>query len=720
MTIDVKSIYHVDNDTMIGYHYNWPVEEIAHSETMPLSPMPSEVPWVSQLPQLDGPLYFIFKHVTALISVVLFCFALCRWSQCTKICPTPRATFEEQLHQKDAELARVNALNDDYTEIVESTNGQRALEHQELKEVTKELQWFCVNYPTLERANTDLQGKIVQLEEIKDELDESRNETCDLRKRLTKLTASLPPTPIHTSSVGKVRAGGLRDISEGQTQFEVTKGQGKDAVADKLKAEAERDQALFKEKKAVEESSRTATNLRILTESSDQKNLEYEKKIADLGSTIDALGEKVKNLESEKASGAKGLESSVANSKFLQSTVDRLEKELKESKDDVKNTQDDARSSLEKDAMIQARDTTIGQLEGKIQTLEQQHSADFRTWNNSKEEYENKIRCLEADLATCKSQYDAEYNHKAQVLQDQKNDLAQKLKEVEENHGKSAHHVNHLKHILGGVMRKLGVEGFLDSPEGLAQVERGLGHNLGQLAGYRSVLNRVMEESGIVGDLNNPDKLGEIVQEFEKFFNSFAPMRLTPRVIKSMQEELTKLQEFKAHMLASQSEGQTEDPAVKLRQAQAKSQLLWQDLNKAKNDASEKQKTIMSLRVKVKELEVLKQGNNRAIEADRAKLDQLKKTIMDLESEKGKVTQEVENLKEEVKKLEKRKLQLEDHKKKLLHQCQKAKSEDSKPEKQSPGAEKRSHGNGADSDAELPRSAKQTKTTISSRGNGVS
>ncbi|KAL8849848.1 MAG: hypothetical protein Q9221_005186 [Calogaya cf. arnoldii] len=630
MTTDVKSIYHVDNDTMIGYHY----------------------------------------------TVVLFWFALCRWSQFTKIRPTPRATLEEQLHQKDAELARVNALNDDYIEIIESTNGQRALEQQELKEVTKELQWFCVNYPTLERANTDLQEKLVQHEEIKAELNESSDEACGLRNRLTRLTAGLPTSPIHTPSVGKVRSGGLPDISELRTQLEDMKGQKKDAVADKIKAEAERVQALSKEKKAVEESSRTATNLRILTDLSDKEKLEYKKNNANLGSTIETLKDKVKNLESEKASQGKAdkenlgstietledkvknlesekasqgkaLESSVANSKLLQSTIDRLERELKESKDDVKNTEKAARSSPEKDAIIQARDTTIGQLEGKIQTL-----------NTSLVQTQGELSARKEELDRYKTAWKDEYSWH-HYLQNQ---------------------VDHLRAILFRVMTELNVTGHLNDKAGVDQAGGAIKR---QIEESKSLYEQRLRE------VNHVKKLHDDLQQFKSRAES-VPKSFSDRdeIVKKLEEAKEACRKLGDDRLKFQSQSLDRARQIqKLKEDLAKKTAECDINQKRNNDYTKK---VLDLNTKISELQ--------------AKETELQNSVSNGDITKTRYEKEIQQL------LEKKRL-LEEQRAKLVR-VKFGPTGESQDAKQS--SEKRDRGDETAED-EDPRSGKQQKQQTMSK-----
>ncbi|KAL8754033.1 MAG: hypothetical protein Q9199_004618 [Rusavskia elegans] len=703
--------------------------------------MPPEASSKIHVPHFNGTLQSVFTHAAALIAVAIFCFVLCKLSQYNKFCPSPRVTFEEQLARKDAELARSNALNDEYVETIDSINGKRALAREELKIVTEELQWYCVNHPVLEAANIALIDQNARalrtLVETEDELDGSRKEACSLRRRLTKLTASISLSPTQTTSIGKMRAG--EDNSDWKIQLDVMKGQKKDAVADKIRAEAERDQAVSNEKKAVEECSRKATSLKILMESSDKTKSDVQNKIANLESTNEGLTGAVKKLEAENERQGKALESSVAKGDMLGSTVRRLEKELKETKDDVKNTEKAARSSVGNDALLQAKNITIGQLEGKIKTLEgveiyakdleRRYAADVKAWDNSKKEYNNTIQSLRANLGTCTTQYNnatREYNHNLQVHEYQRNDLTQLLEKVQKYHGQSANHVNHLKQTLEGAMKGLAVNGDLDSPSGLEALRQNLVHSFGQYTGYRKLIQGVMEKSGVMGSVDNLEGLQTVQQKFIEFFDSFAPMRLTPKVIRSVMEELKTLQEFKAQMLASQSEGQSDDLGVRLRQAQASLQLLGQELLKAKNDASEKQKTITRLVGEVKRVDGLKKGGDRASEASQSKLrklegeyDQLKNNMEKLESRKGTVTQQVEDLNDQVKKLKIEKEDLKNQKWKLLEQYNKARNEGPKPGEESPGPEKRDHSNGSDSDEESPRSAKQARNTILTGGNGV-
>ncbi|KAL8878613.1 MAG: hypothetical protein Q9192_008411, partial [Flavoplaca navasiana] len=308
------------------------------------------------------------------------------------------ATFEEQLATKDAELARINALNDEYGKTIKSIKAEREVERAELSALTAELEWFSVNFPILEGANAELQDRIarasIHLGETQDELDKSRNEACSLRKRLMRLTASLPITPTRTPLAGKVRPRSIQESSELQIQLEILKGQKKEAIADRTKAEAERDQAIANVKKAVQESNRKAASFELLLDSSGKAKMESQERIADLETRIVKFGNTVKTLDSEKEKIQKALDSSVTNSRMLESTILRLEKEAKETKDDVKDTEKAANSSLEKDALIQARDNTFSRLEEELKTLEnvkvyandldKQYASDLQAWENSK------------------------------------------------------------------------------------------------------------------------------------------------------------------------------------------------------------------------------------------------------------------------------------------------------------------------------------------------
>ncbi|KAI4274753.1 MAG: hypothetical protein LQ337_003693 [Flavoplaca oasis] len=670
--------------------------------------MPSEIAWGTQIPQLNGTLY---------------------------ICATPRATFREQLAAKNAELARINALNDEYVKTIEVIKCKRVVEREELNAMTAELQWFSVNYPTLEGANAELQDQSarasIHLGETQDELDKSRNEACGLRKRLMRLNASLPPSPTHTPLAGKVRARSIQESSELQMQLEILKGQKKEAVADRTKAEAERDQAIANVNKAVEESDRKAASFELLLDSSDKAKMESQERIADLETRIVRFSDTVKTLDAEKEKIQKALDSSVTNSGMLESTILRLEKELKETKDDVKDTEKAANSSLEKDALIQARDNVISQLEEELKTLEREKSyandldkkyaSDLEAWENSKNKFEVDIQSLQNTLAARTTQYDnatREYNHNHQSHQCQLHDLTHKLRMACNNHDGSARHVNHLKQTLGGAMKGLGVLGDLESPSGLDAIQQHLEHSLGRYTGYQRLIHGVIENSGIVGSLNAPEDFERVQKTFKEFFNSFAPMKLTPKLIKSIMEELTTLQQFKKHMLASQNEGKSEDLESKLRQTQANLKLMSDERLKARNEASEKQTTIINLRKEVDRLRVSNKGGVRASQIDQSKIrkmeekhDELQKKLEELGSRKDIATQQVEDLDYKVKTLHKEKKDLETQKWKLLAQYNKVREEGPTLEEQSPGAEKRCYGNddGDDLNGEPPRSSKQVK-----------
>ena len=660
---------------------------------------------------------------------------MCEWSRSHKICATPRAIFEEQLATKDAELARINALKDEYVKTIKSIKAKRVVERAELNAMTAELQWFSLNYPILEGANAELQDQIarasIHLGETQDELDKSRNEASGLRKRLVRLNASLPPTPAHTPLAGKVRPRSIQESSELQIQLEILKGQKKDAIADRTKAEAERDQAIANVKKAVQESDRKAASFELLLESSDKAKMESQERIRGLETRIVRFGDTVKTLDSEKEKIQKALDSSVTNSGMMKSTIARLEKELKETKDDVKDTERAANSSLEKDALIQARDNTISRLEEELKTLEcvklyaddldKKYASDLQGWENSKNKFEIDIQSLQNTLAARKTQFDnatGEYNHSHQSHQRQIHDLTQKLRMACNNHDGSARHVNHLKQTLGGAMKGLGVSGDLESPSGLDAIQQRLEHSLGRYTGYQRLIHGVMENSGIVGSLSAPEDFERVQMTFKEFFNSFAPMKLTPKLIKSIMEELTTLQQFKKHMLASQSEGKSEDLELKLRQTQANLKLMSDERLKARNEASEKQTTITNLRKEVDRLKVSNKGGVRASQVDQSRIrkmeekhDELQKKLEELGNRKDIATQQVEDLDDQVKTLHKEKKDLDTQKWKLLAQYNKVRDEGRTSEEQSPGAEKRSYGNDdeEDSNGELPRSSKQVK-----------
>ncbi|KAL8994848.1 MAG: hypothetical protein Q9169_005295 [Polycauliona sp. 2 TL-2023] len=351
MTMEVKSVYHDENGTMIGYHYNWPVKEIAYSES-PLDPIVSENPWIFPSPRFDGFLY------------------VCGQSRFSQL-PELMATFEEELVKKSGELADAKALNNQYAKTIKSINGQRTIECAEFKGVTAELQWFSVNYPLLVAANTRLQNGTAQaskyLQDTQDELDECRNEASDLRKRLTNLTAGLTTSQARTSLSGKGIAQGVRDSSDLQAEWELAKSQKQEAVASKLKAETERDEARYNEQKAIEESSRKIANLEV---SSKKANLKNQETIADLKSSIEGLEKQITGFEIEKKEHDEAIKSSNSDRNVLKARVCQMENELGENKDEMKKTEQATRSSLEKDTTIQARDATIDRLKERVKTLE--------------------------------------------------------------------------------------------------------------------------------------------------------------------------------------------------------------------------------------------------------------------------------------------------------------------------------------------------------------
>ncbi|CAO1597082.1 hypothetical protein XANCAGTX0491_000911 [Xanthoria calcicola] len=697
-----------------------------------MSPEPS---WTFQVPQLNGTLHSVFANIVALIAVAIFSYCLCKWSQYHKICPTPRVTFNEQLARKDAERARSVALNAKYVEKLDSIRGKRALEREELKVVTKELQWYCVNHPILEAANLALIDQnaraLKHLVDSEEELEGSRKEAGGLRGRLTRLTASLASSPNHNAQVRKTKA--REENPDWKIQLDVMKRQKEDAVANEARSKAAKEQALLNERKAVEECSRKEKSLEILVEGSAKAKSDFEAEIVALKSTNEDLTGAVKKLEGENKEQGKELESATAKGDLLGSTVVRLEEELKETKDDLKNTEKAARPSVDNDALLQARDSTIGQLESKIKILEgvelhakeleKRYAADVKDWDNSKMEYNNTIQSL-------RTQYDIvtkNYNNDLQVHEHERNGLTQQVEEARTYHRQSASHVNHLKQTLEETMKGLAVNGDLDSPSGLETVRLSILHSLGLCTGYRSLILGVMEKSGVVGSVDNLDGLQTVQQKFIEFFDSFAPMQLTPKVVRSVMEELTTLQKFKTQMLASQSEGQSEDPGAKLRQVQANLQFVGQALIKARSEASEKQIKIQKLTDDLKRVDGLKKGGDRASEVNQSKLrtlegdyDQLKKSMEDLESRRGPLTQQVEDLNNEVKKLRKEKEDLKSQKWKLLNQYNKARSEGPKAGEQSPSPEKRGHSNGNHSDDEVLRSSKQARNNILAGGNGVS
>ncbi|KAI4230341.1 MAG: hypothetical protein L6R36_000152 [Xanthoria steineri] len=716
MTTKVKSIYHVENDTMIAYAYSWPVEEIAYNEIAP-QPMTPDPSWTFQVPQLNGTLHSVFTNVAALVAVAIFSYCLCKWSQYHKICPTPRVTFNEQLAKKDAELERSVALNAKYVGKLDSIRGKRALEREELKVVTEELQWYCVNHPILEAANLELIDQnaraLKNLFDSEEELEGWRKEAGGLRERLTRLTASVASSPTHVAPVRKTKA--REENSDWKIQLDTMKRQKEDAVANEVRSEAAKEQAFIEREEGAKAKS------------------DFEAEIVALKSTNEDVTGTVKKLEAENKEQAKELESAIAKGDLLESTVHRLEEELKETKDDLKNTEKAARPSVDNDALLQARDTTIGQLESKIKILEgvelhakeleKRYTADVKDWDNSKMEYNNTIQSL-------RTQYDIvtkNYNDNLQVHEHERNGLTQQVEVARTYHQQSATHVNHLKHILEGIMKGLAVNGDLDSPSGLETVRLSILHSLGLCTGYRSLILGVMEKSGVVGSVDNLDGLQTVQQKFIEFFDSFAPMQLTPKVVRSLMEELTTLQKFKAEMLASQSEGQTEDPVAKLREVKANLKLVGQELIKARSEATESKGRINKLKEDLKRLDEQKKGGNRASEVNQSKLrtlegdyEQLKKSMEDLESRRGPLTQQVEDLNNEVKKLRKEKEDLKSQKWKLLNQYNKARSEGPKAEEQSPSPEKRGHSNGNHSDDEVLRSSKQARNSILAGGDGVS
>lgn len=592
-----------------------------------------------------------------------------------------------------------------------------------------------MNHPILEAANLALIDQnaraLKHLVDSEEELEGSRKEAGGLRGRLTRLTASLASSPNHNAQVRKTKA--REENPDWKIQLDVMKRQKEDAVANEARSKAAKEQALLNERKAVEECSRKEKSLEILVEGSAKAKSDFEAEIVALKSTNEDLTGAVKKLEGENKEQGKELESATAKGDLLGSTVVRLEEELKETKDDLKNTEKAARPSVDNDALLQARDSTIGQLESKIKILEgvelhakeleKRYAADVKDWDNSKMEYNNTIQSL-------RTQYDIvtkNYNNDLQVHEHERNGLTQQVEEARTYHRQSASHVNHLKQTLEETMKGLAVNGDLDSPSGLETVRLSILHSLGLCTGYRSLILGVMEKSGVVGSVDNLDGLQTVQQKFIEFFDSFAPMQLTPKVVRSVMEELTTLQKFKTQMLASQSEGQSEDPGAKLRQVQANLQFVGQALIKARSEASEKQIKIQKLTDDLKRVDGLKKGGDRASEVNQSKLrtlegdyDQLKKSMEDLESRRGPLTQQVEDLNNEVKKLRKEKEDLKSQKWKLLNQYNKARSEGPKAGEQSPSPEKRGHSNGNHSDDEVLRSSKQARNNILAGGNGVS
>ncbi|KAL8781030.1 MAG: hypothetical protein Q9213_006207 [Squamulea squamosa] len=736
--------YYVENETMTGPYF-WPVKEISYSDTIPAQPMPSSASWRTHIPHLNETLYSVFTNIAALIAVAIYCYCLCKWSRSTKFLSTRRETFEEQLAQKDAELTRVNALNEENVETINSINAKRAVETQEMKSMTKELQWYCVNYPILEGANVILKDQAArdseQITAIAKESDEWRQEAEGLRVRLAKVMASIPHSSIPVAPVSRVSIGGTGDECDLMMQLTFMKTQKKLAVADKLKAEAERDQAVSAEKKAAEECSRKATSLEVLMGSSDRSKSDLQKKVKDLESTVDHLTNTVKGLEAENNRQEEALKSLADDGVTLRQTkgrlqseeskVRQLEKDLKDTKEVVKTTKENAaKSALDADNLSQTKDTKIRRLGvniGRLHNLERRYAADIETWKKSEIDYNTKLQNLQASLSTCTTQYDNAVRDYSSSIRTLQQDLDTCKTEVEKTglyHSQSASHVNYLKQILDGLMRSLGVSGNLDSPQGLEEVRRQLEHNLGQTVGcmkkLKAVLSGVMEISGVAGCLDNPKGLEEFQKGFMNFFASFEPMRLTPKVVKSLMEELQTLRQFKAHMLsAPQSKGQDEDPAERLQQANAKIQILGNELIKARSQASEKSNKVESLKRELKQEKDLKSAGVRSSQVDQSKIqkleaeyDQLKKDMEDLAIRKVTATQQVEWLDEQAKKLRKEKEDLKKQKWNLWQQYNKARKECQGAEDQQQGADKRSHGDEGDSDDEAHRSAKQARCGV--------
>ncbi|KAL8767098.1 MAG: hypothetical protein Q9209_006325 [Squamulea sp. 1 TL-2023] len=714
--------------------------------------MPSSVSWGTHIPHLNETLYSIFTNVAALIAVAIYCCCLCKWSHSAKFSPTRRENFEEQLAQKDAELILVNALNKENVKTIDSINGKRAVEMQEMKSLTSELQWYCVTYPILEGANVILKDQAArdsrQITAMANESDEWRQEAEGLRVRLAKVMASIPHSPVPVAPVSQTTNGGTRDESELTMQLTVMKMQKKVAVADKLKAEAERDRAVSAEKKAAEECSRKATSLEVLMRSSDRSKSDLQKKVTDSESTIEHLTNTVKGLEAENSRQGETLKSLADDGVTLRQTkellqseeskVRQLEKELEDIKEEVKTTKENAaQSALNIDNLSHIKDTKIRKLEEdvvRLQDLEKKYAADIETWKKSEIDYNTKLQDLQASLSTCTTLYDnaaRDYSSNIQTLQQNLDARKIEVEKIGLYHSQSASHVNYLKRILDVLMRSLGVSGNLDSPQGLEEVRRQLEHNLGQTVGcinqLKAVLSDIMKVSGVAGCLDNPKGLEEFQKDFKNFFASFEPMRLTPKVVKSLVEELQTLQKFKAQMLsAPQSEGQDEDPAEKLRQANAKLQFLGQELLKARRQASEKSSKVESLTKELNREKGLKSAGVRSSQVDQSKIqklegeyDQLKKDMENLAARKATATQQVEQLDEQAKKLRKEKEDLKKQKWNLWNQYNKARKDCRGPEEQQQGADKRSYGDEGDSDHKPPRTAKQARCgVVAGKGTG--
>ncbi|KAL8669901.1 MAG: hypothetical protein Q9168_005535 [Polycauliona sp. 1 TL-2023] len=714
----------------LGFITDWPVQEIAY-ESIPVQPMPSDTPWMTHIPypSFDGPAYPIFTHLAALIAVVIFCFSLCKLSQYCKICPTPQAAFEEEIARKDDELASAKALNNNYAEIIDSAKRKRALQRAELKGLTTELQWFSVNYPLLETANVELQAQTDQasrhLEDTQDELDEWRKEASSLKTRLTKLTADRPiDSTSRTPTIGKRSAGGARDHADSGIQLGAVNSQMQQAVANKIKAETERDQARHNEKKAAEESSRKAASLEAFTKSSEKAKLESQTIIEELRSKLEDRDNKVTNLDSEKERRDKALEASIAETEMLNSTVCRLEKELKETKDDAKKTANATGSSLEKDSLLQARDTTIERLEGKLKALEAvevtlkdletKYVADSTDWENSNKQYKADIQNLQASLEACTTQHEnatSEYHQIHQANQNTIQTITKNFEMAKKCHMQSAEHVKHLKRVLESAMQGLRITGNLDHPDSLEITRQHLEHNLRNYAGYGKLIHEVMRLVGIDGGIGNVNSLETIYQQFQKIFET---MKLSPKVIQSNMMELTMLRDFKARILEIQSGEQSDDPKVQLRQAQGKIQALGQEVLLARKTASEARNKMAKFKSEKEDIDKSKKAIDKASEANKAKLgkleDQLKEAIEKPESQKNTVSKQVESLEGQVKVLKKEKQDLKSHKKKLWERCNRL-EESQSPGQQSAGAEKRGHSNGDEDnpDEELARSSKQIK-----------
>ncbi|KAL8860607.1 MAG: hypothetical protein Q9178_002960 [Gyalolechia marmorata] len=742
MASDMKYDYFDDNEIITG-EIRWLGEETSYNETTPLRPIASSANWILPAPFKAETLHSIFIHIAALIAVMLFGWCLCKWSQYTGIRPSTRAglehKFQAKLAKKDRKLQRISAVNEEHVETIHSINGQRKKELKELITVTNELQRYCVNYPILE-------GRIVRLEdqsaldlkrliETENEMADWREEAVSLRGRLTRLKACLPSTPTKKPPVGKMRAGGTQDDSESEGRLAAMRAEKKDAIADKIKAEAERDQAVSNEKKAVEECSRKTISLKSLMGSSGQTMSDLQKKIKDLETTVEQLTGTVKDLEVENNKQSDALKSSVTDGEMLEeakerlqseeSNVRRLEQELKESKEKAEVMANDAAKSSDFDGLLQARDTKIRQLEDDIQTLkelERRYAADIESWEKSRNDYNTNIQNLQAGLNACTIQYDnatRDYNGNVQSLQDSLNTRTQEFEKSKEYHHQSARHVEHLKQVLDGVMKGLGVTGSLDSPQGLKDVHRNLEHNFGQTIGCINRLQGVLREAmgglGVVGSVHDPKGLDEVQKELKALFKTFESIEVAPRMLASMKEELKTLRGFKSQMLsASQGGGQEDDLEGKLKQARASVQILGKEMLVAKNENMEQRGTIKSLRSQVKRLDELQKGGVKSSQVDQSKIrkmedeyEKLKKDMDNLGSRKVTAKEDLERLGEQVNTLRKEKEELKKQKAKLWRHYNKPSG---RPDGPSQALEKRSHGD--HSGDENSRSAKQARNEI--------